>query len=112
MTQSSALHQQPRPVPTGYRSVPREFVDPPAAWNPTVALFLGGYVLAGFTIWGWFLEDAVYGFSLVFSAGGQAEDEVRKHAAAAEAVQLPVTVQAVTVCRSVSGSIDRRQCRW
>ena len=54
MTQSSALHQQPRTVSAGYRSVPREFVDPPAAWNPTVALFLGGYGLAAFTIWGWF----------------------------------------------------------
>ena len=54
MTQSSALHQQPHPVSAGYRSVPRKFVDQPAAWNPTVAVFLGGYLLAAFTIWGWF----------------------------------------------------------
>lgn len=33
----------------------RAFIDPPAAWNPTVALFLGGYGLAGLTIWGWFI---------------------------------------------------------
>ena len=39
----------------GYRSVPREFVDPPAFWNPTVGLFLGGYALAALTIWGWFV---------------------------------------------------------
>ncbi len=36
------------------RSVPKQFVDPPAAWNPTVGLFLGGYALAALTIWGWF----------------------------------------------------------
>ncbi|NDC36359.1 MAG: beta-carotene hydroxylase, partial [Synechococcaceae bacterium WB9_2_112] len=36
------------------RSVPKDFLDPPAAWNPTVGLFLGGYALAGLTIWGWF----------------------------------------------------------
>ena len=40
---------------TGFRSVPREFVDPPAALNPTVGLFLGGYALAALTIWGWFV---------------------------------------------------------
>ena len=55
MTQSSAIQEQQRPVRSGYRSVPREFVDPPAAWNPTVGLFLGGYALAGFTVWGWFV---------------------------------------------------------
>ncbi len=37
------------------RSVPREFLDPPEAWNPTVGLFLGGYALAAITIWGWFV---------------------------------------------------------
>ncbi|QBE67982.1 Beta-carotene hydroxylase [Synechococcus sp. WH 8101] len=37
------------------RSVPREFLDPPGAWNPTVALFLGGYGLAALTVWGWFV---------------------------------------------------------
>ena len=36
-------------------SVPRHFVEPPAPLNPTVGLFLGGYVLAGLTIWGWFI---------------------------------------------------------
>ena len=34
--------------------MPREFVDPPEALNPTVGLFLGGYALAALTIWGWF----------------------------------------------------------
>lgn len=38
-------------------SVPREFLDPPDAWNPTVGLFLGGYLLAALTIWGWFRGD-------------------------------------------------------
>ena len=55
MHQSTAQQQQPRPVGVGYRSVPREFVDPPACWNPTVGLFLGGYALAALTIWGWFV---------------------------------------------------------
>ena len=36
-------------------SVPRHFVEPPAALNPTVGLFLGGYALAALTIWGWFV---------------------------------------------------------
>ncbi|MFN9638082.1 MAG: fatty acid desaturase, partial [Synechococcaceae cyanobacterium] len=36
------------------QSVPKRYLDPPAAWNPTVALFLGGYLLAGLTIYGWF----------------------------------------------------------
>ncbi len=36
-------------------SVPRQFVEPPPPLNPTVGLFLGGYVLAGLTIWGWFV---------------------------------------------------------
>ena len=30
-------------------------MDPPAALNPTVGLFLGGYALAALTIWGWFV---------------------------------------------------------
>ena len=55
MHQSTAQQQQPRPVGVGYRSVPREFVDPPAVWNPTVGLFFGGYALAALTIWGWFV---------------------------------------------------------
>ncbi|MFZ9973043.1 MAG: fatty acid desaturase, partial [Vulcanococcus sp.] len=38
-------------------AVPREFLDPPAAWNPTVGLFLGGYVLAAITIAGWFVWE-------------------------------------------------------
>ena len=44
MTDSAAL-----------RSVPRAFVEPPAALNPTLGLFLGGYLLAGLAIWGWFV---------------------------------------------------------
>ena len=48
-----------RPLPTtmalSTRTVPKEFLDPPPALNPTVALFLGGYGLAGLTIWGWFV---------------------------------------------------------
>jgi beta-carotene hydroxylase len=32
------------------RSVPKQFLDPPAAWNPTVGLFLAGYGLAALTI--------------------------------------------------------------
>ena len=39
---------------TRLRSVPREFLAPPPALNLTVGLFLGGYVLAALTIWGWF----------------------------------------------------------
>ena len=35
------------------QSVPKRYLDPPAAWNPTVALFLGGYLLAGLTSYGW-----------------------------------------------------------
>ena len=45
-----AASQDPLP-----RSVPKEFLDPPAAWNPTVGLFVGGYALAGLTIWGCFV---------------------------------------------------------
>ena len=36
-------------------AVPREYLDPPAPWNPTVGLFLGGYALAVLSIAGWFL---------------------------------------------------------
>jgi len=56
-----ALAQQPDTLASrqGLRAsvsaVPKEFLDPPAAWNPTVALFLGGYGLAALTIAGWFL---------------------------------------------------------
>ena len=39
------------------RSVPREFLDPPGPWNPTVVLFLAGYGLAALSIWGWFSAD-------------------------------------------------------
>ncbi len=59
MTQ--ALHPSPdrplalEPLPHALRSVPREFLDAPSPWNPTVGLFLGGYALAGLTIWGWFV---------------------------------------------------------
>jgi len=42
-------------VAAPYRSVPREFLDPPGPLNPTVGLFLIGYGLAGLTIWGWFV---------------------------------------------------------
>ena len=41
-----------RPAPV--QSVPKRLLDPPAAWNPTVALFLGGYLLAGLSLYGWF----------------------------------------------------------
>ena len=37
------------------RSVPKQYLDPPAAWNPTVGLFLAGYGLAALAIWGWFV---------------------------------------------------------
>ena len=33
-------------------AVPKQFLDPPSAWNPTVGLFLGGYALALITIAG------------------------------------------------------------
>ncbi|HRD41720.1 MAG TPA: fatty acid desaturase [Prochlorococcaceae cyanobacterium AMR_MDS_5431] len=36
-------------------SVPREFLDSPNNFNPTVVLFCGGYLLAVLTIWGWFM---------------------------------------------------------
>jgi len=45
----------PAAVSVPVRSVPKEFLDPPAAWNPTVGLFVGGYALAGLSIWGWFV---------------------------------------------------------
>ncbi|MAB55045.1 MAG: beta-carotene hydroxylase [Synechococcus sp. CPC35] len=54
MSQSTATQEQPRPVGSTRRTVPREYVDPPSAWNPTVLLFIGGYLLAGITVWGWF----------------------------------------------------------
>ncbi|WP_399214072.1 beta-carotene hydroxylase [Synechococcus sp. RedBA-s] len=61
MTQMLALSPEPAidPSPSGasIRSVPKEFLDPPAAWNPTVGLFLGGYGLAALTIWGWFVPQ-------------------------------------------------------
>ena len=57
--QSCEQQQQLTPVQTRYRSVPREFVDPPEALNPTVGLFLGGYALALLTIWGWFWRLAL-----------------------------------------------------
>ena len=47
-----AIEGEPRPR---YQSVPREFLDPPNAWNPTVGLFLAGYGLAALAIWGWFV---------------------------------------------------------
>ncbi len=53
MTQTPAQQQENRLAGAGYRSVPREFVDPPSAWNPTVGLFFGGYALAALTVWGW-----------------------------------------------------------
>ena len=59
MTQTPAQQQETRLAGAGYRSVPREYVDPPSAWNPTVGLFFGGYALAALTIWGWFLGDLI-----------------------------------------------------
>ncbi len=38
-------------------SVPKEYLDPPSAWNPTLGLFLGGYGLAALTIWQWCFGD-------------------------------------------------------
>ncbi len=32
----------------------REYLDPPAVFNPTVILFLGGYILAFLAIWEWY----------------------------------------------------------
>ncbi len=31
----------------------QKYLDPPNKWNPTVGLFIGGYALAGMTIWQW-----------------------------------------------------------
>ena len=56
MTQAFAQPATP-PSEGRLRSVPKRFVDPPAALNPTVGLFLGGYALAALTIWGWFVAD-------------------------------------------------------
>jgi beta-carotene hydroxylase len=59
MTQALTLTSVPHATTVSQapllRSAPREFLDPPAAWNPTVALFLAGYGLAALTIWGWFM---------------------------------------------------------
>ena len=44
-------------APDHCRSVPRHFLRPPKPWNPTVGLFLCGYLLAGLTIWGWFVGN-------------------------------------------------------
>ena len=51
-TSQTASAEAERPA---LSSVPRHFVEPPAALNPTVGLFLGGYALAALTIWGWFV---------------------------------------------------------
>ncbi|WP_320665119.1 beta-carotene hydroxylase [Prochlorococcus sp. MIT 1223] len=32
----------------------QEFLDPPSEWNITVFLFIGGYLLAGLSIWEWY----------------------------------------------------------
>lgn len=32
----------------------QEYLDPPSNWNPTVGLFLGGYLLAFLAIWEWY----------------------------------------------------------
>ena len=55
MTQAPESAQQPRLAMESLRSVLSGFIDPPDAWNPTVGLFIAGYVLAGVTIWGWFV---------------------------------------------------------
>jgi len=54
---SAAAPRDPESVrlSASVRSVPKQFLDPPAAWNPTVGLFLAGYGLAALTIWGWFV---------------------------------------------------------
>ncbi len=46
---SSALHSI-----AYWQKVLQKYLDPPPAWNPTVALFIGGYCLAGLTIWQWY----------------------------------------------------------
>ena len=56
----------------GYRSVPREFVDPPSFWNPTVGLFLGGYALAVLTIWGWFVAASAPAGAALYGLPGTA----------------------------------------
>ena len=61
LVQPPEMKETPREMRASVSAVPREFLDPPAAWNPTVGLFLGGYVLAGITIAGWF----VWGLSLI-----------------------------------------------
>ena len=62
MTQAPASAQQPRLAMESLRSVLSGFIDPPDAWNPTVGLFIGGYVLAGVTIWGWFVVVGLFLF--------------------------------------------------
>ena len=53
-TEALATVSLPARLPSG---VPRHYLDPPAPWNPTVALFLGGYALAALSIWGWFVAQ-------------------------------------------------------
>ena len=57
MTQTQVLPSPaaPRRHTTAVQSVPKQYLDPPNALNPTVGLFLGGYGLAALTIWGWFV---------------------------------------------------------
>jgi beta-carotene hydroxylase len=60
LVQPPEMDEAPRELRASVSAVPREYLDAPAAWNPTVGLFLGGYVLAGITIAGWF----AWGWSL------------------------------------------------
>ena len=53
-TPSTIVSTADQPVSGWSASVPREFLDSPPPLNPTVGLFLGGYLFAGLTIWGWF----------------------------------------------------------
>ena len=55
MTQTPAIAMQENDqAGSEPSSVPKEFLDLPGFWNPTVWLFLGGYALAALTIWGWY----------------------------------------------------------
>ena len=46
-----------QPTSSQLSAPPQEYLDLPSAWNPTVGLFLGGYAMAGLTIWQWCYGD-------------------------------------------------------
>ena len=43
-------------------TVPKEYLDPPSPWNPTVGLFLGGYGLAALRFGSGVLVIGLYKF--------------------------------------------------